>query len=153
MVADRSRGGSGKLGWRERVVGRASGTIGGTSSPAGSALVDTDTGRLLVKRSQPGRSPIHGWGLFVREAIADGELIDESPLLVVPHCPAGMTSHVWELSNGRCAVELGDGVLCNSADDPNARFEIDERRQIVSLIAVRGIGVGDEITIAYAVEG
>jgi SET domain-containing protein len=102
-----------------------------------------------VKRAVPARSSIHGWGLFARERIEAGETVDETPLLFLDAVPDGLDRHVYYLFDGRIAAPLGDGVLVNSADDPNAEFEMDLRRRVVSLVARRDIAAGDEVTIAY----
>jgi SET domain-containing protein len=102
-----------------------------------------------VKRAVPARSRIHGWGLFARERIAAGETVDETPLLFLETVPDGLDRHVYSFFDGRIAAPLGDGVLVNSADDPNAEFEMDLRRRVVVLVARRDIAPGDEVTIAY----
>lgn len=125
-------------------------TIGRMTDTAVLEPMRTALSTPLVKRSVPARSPIHGWGLFAREDIAAGELIDESPLLILARTPGGMADHVYELLDGRRAAVLGDGVLANSADRPNARFDLDLEREVVTLTATDDIAVGDEITIDYA---
>ena len=102
-----------------------------------------------MKRAAVGPSRIQGWGLIAREAIAPGETVDESPILLTARVPADISGHTYRLGDGRRALPCGDGVFVNHSDDPNARPLPDLRRRVMRLIAVRDIAPGDEVTLDY----
>lgn len=103
----------------------------------------------LHKRTLPGRSRIHGWGLFAATKIVGGDVIDESPVVILDEEPSDQIAHWCYETDRGYALVLGDGVLCNSADDFNARFEFDWQRGIVRLVALRDIPPDIEITLDY----
>jgi uncharacterized protein len=106
--------------------------------------------RRLPNRTRVGLSKIHGYGLFANETIAAGETVNRAPLLITgKQLPRSFARHVYHLADGRHALPCGDGIMVNHANRPNARFEIDVRERAVTLIALRRIRRGEEITIDY----
>ena len=104
----------------------------------------------LVKRAVPGRSGIHGWGLMARENIAAGEIIDETPIRTIQRVPAELCGHVFHGSDGRKHLPCGDAILTNNGMDySNAAAKLDLRRRMMTLVALRDIEEGDEITFDY----
>jgi hypothetical protein len=105
---------------------------------------------VLIKRAAVGRSEIHGWGLLATEWIGTGAVADESPILVTRSpIPREFDAHVYWLRDGRAALPCGDGIFTNHCEEPNARVRADLRRRLISLIALRDIGPGEEVTIDY----
>lgn len=100
-------------------------------------------------------SPIHGTGVFARQAFAPDEVIETCPVIV---CPAGQ-EELLEQTNLRglyfhwdddgVALALGFGSLYNHAWSSNARYEPDVEEGLIRLICVRPIDPGDEVTINY----
>ena len=104
----------------------------------------------LVKRAVPGRSGIHGWGLMAREDIAAGEIIDETPIRTLQRVPAELYGHVFHGPDGRKHVPCGDAILTNNGmESSNATAGLDLRRRMMTLVALRDIEEGDEITFDY----
>jgi len=96
-------------------------------------------------------SIIHGHGLFASEGIAAGEVVNRTPIVITgERVPRAFVRHVYRLPDGRHALPRGDGIMVNHSDRPNALVEIDVRERTVSLIALRRIRRGEEITIDYA---
>lgn len=105
-----------------------------------------------------GPSPIHGTGVFANRAFAADELIECCPVIV---CPApeevlleqtalrGLYFH-WE--GDGVAIALGFGSLYNHAWHASARYELDHEAPCARFIAVRPIGLGEEVTINYTGE-
>ena len=102
-----------------------------------------------MKRAAVGPSRIQGWGLIAREAVAMGETVDESPILLTARVPRDIGGHTYTLSDGRHALPCGDGVFVNHSDDPNVWPLPDLRRRVMRLIAVRDIAPGEEVTLNY----
>jgi SET domain-containing protein len=107
-----------------------------------------------------------GRGIVAAEAIKKGELIERSPVLVIPESDRDKTDEsllftyvfMWEKGTteedlyrrkGRAGITLGYTSLCNHSNDPNADFDrlIDEK--LLDLFAIRDIAEGEEITIDY----
>ena len=102
-------------------------------------------------------SPLGGRGVFSREAIAEGTLIEICPVVVLP--PEQLpTIHdtklhdyyfLWGWEDNECAIALGYGSLYNHAYDPNARYLVDIDHDAIEIIARRNIQAGEEITVSY----
>jgi SET domain-containing protein len=96
-----------------------------------------------------------GRGVFARRLIADGEIIERVPVIVVPaeqirdaHGQDDLLRYVYEWGQGTVALALGYGSLYNHSYEPNARYEdLDGRTKL--FVALREIGAGEEITINY----
>ena len=121
-----------------------------TSAEPGRAGTLKDVIETLIKLAVPGRSPIHGWGLFACRDITADEVVDETPLLVVgTRSPSGLSGHVYLLDDGRKAIPLGDGILINESENPNVAADLDDDLEVVYLWALRDIEAGEELTMSY----
>lgn len=109
------------------------------------------TARPLVR---VGPSPIHGTGVFATARIEEDDVIEACPILVVPPAQvkkvAGTTfsDYVYEWHDGY-ALALGFGSLYNHSRSSNARYEMDYETEEITIVAVRRIRAGEEITINY----
>lgn len=107
-----------------------------------------------------------GRGIIAQEPIKKGELIERSPVLVLPERDRPHTDEsilftyvfMWEKGTteedlykrkGRSGVTLGYTSLCNHNPNPNADFERRIDEQLLDLYALRDIAEGEEITIDY----
>ena len=107
-----------------------------------------------------------GRGVFAGGFITTGELIERSPVLVIPHADRHAVDQtiiftyvfMWEHGTteedlyshvGRSAIALGRTSLLNHSYTPNCEFirHIDELE--IDLVALRDIDVGEELTIDY----
>ncbi|MEZ6063230.1 MAG: SET domain-containing protein [Planctomycetaceae bacterium] len=97
-----------------------------------------------------------GRGVFAREFIAAGTVIERVPVLVIPEeevyeAPGNplLLDYVFEWGKGTVGLAaLGFGSLYNHSYQPNARYD-DEGRQTKVFTALRDISSGEEITINY----
>jgi len=105
-------------------------------------------------------SPVRGRGVFAREAITPGTLIEAAPVIILPaeECPALDRTIIhnyyfhWDGDpdgEGRGALGLGLITLCNHSSRPSARVDRNYRRNTLDLIATARIERGEEITIDY----
>ncbi|MBV8936165.1 MAG: SET domain-containing protein-lysine N-methyltransferase [Alphaproteobacteria bacterium] len=120
-------------------------------------------GRILPvsnHRIEVGASPGRGRGIFAREAIAPGTLIEAAPVIVLPaaDCPSVDSTIIYDYyfhwdgdpdGAGRGAIGLGLVTLCNHSSRPLARVDRNYARQTLDLIAIAEIGPGQEVTIDY----
>jgi uncharacterized protein len=120
-------------------------------------VLDAAIGNRRVEvKTRPGR----GRGLFAREAIAPGTLIESAPVIILPaeDCPALDQTIIYDYyfhwdgnadGEGRGALGLGLVTLCNHSGHPCARVDRNYARQTLDLVATASIRPGDEITIDY----
>jgi SET domain-containing protein len=107
-------------------------------------------------RASPGR----GRGVFAREAIAPGTVIEAAPVIILPaaECPALDRTVIYDFyfhwdgdpdGEGRGALGLGLLTLCNHSSQPRARVDRNYIRHTLDLIATSPIAPGEEVTIDY----
>lgn len=96
-----------------------------------------------------------GRGVFARRAIAEGEIIERVPVIVLPAGRVGddpaedrLASYCFEWGPRTVALALGYGSLYNHSYTPNARYE-DAGERTKLFVALRDIAPGEEITVNY----
>ena len=103
-----------------------------------------------------------GRGVIATQAIAAGETAERSPVLTLSlkdaECPGlhdyGMawTENFDEPHPGKeCCIGLGYLSLYNHSEAPNARIEHHYDSDEISVVALRDIAAGEEITYDYVV--
>ena len=103
------------------------------------------------------KSPIHGWGVFAKEDIMEGEVFEESPILTLPIEKGEVTSLLidyrfnWPQGNDwqEQVLALGYGSLYNHSNDPNAFWVSDIENRIFKFVSNREIKQGEEIFVWY----
>jgi len=104
--------------------------------------------------------PAKGRGIFAREPLAAGTLIEAAPVIIVPTEQCALLDRTilhdyyfhWDgdpEGEGRGAVALGLVALCNHSRRPNARVRRNPARETLDLMALAPIAEGDEVTIDY----
>ena len=104
--------------------------------------------------------PVKGRGVFAREPIAAGNVIEMAPVIVVPsaHCPLLDQTILHDYyfhwdgdpeGTGSGAVALGLVSLCNHSKRPRARVRRNLAQGTLDLIALTPIATGEEVTIDY----
>ena len=104
--------------------------------------------------------PAKGRGIFAREPLAAGTLIEAAPVVIVPTEQCALLDRTilhdyyfhWDgdpEGEGRGAVALGLVALCNHSRRPNARVRRNPARETLDLMALATIVEGDEVTIDY----
>ena len=103
------------------------------------------------------RSPIHGWGVFAKEDIMEGEVFEECPILTLPIDKGEITSLLidyrfnWPQGNDfeEQVVALGYGSLYNHSDNANSFWISDLENRTFKFISNREIKKGEEIFVWY----
>jgi len=104
--------------------------------------------------------PQKGRGVFAREPITAGALIEAAPVIILPAAQCGLIDKTilhdyyfhWDGDpdgEGRGAVALGLVSLCNHSRRPRARVRRNYARETLDLVALVPIAVGEEVTIDY----
>jgi len=96
-----------------------------------------------------------GRGVFARQPIAEGALIERVPIILMPisllvdglHNPL-LAKFVFYRNRSTVVLALGYGSLYNHSFTPNAFYE-DEAGATMAYVALRNIARGEEITINY----
>ena len=125
------------------------------NEPAQDALRPIPNDRLEIRDD-----PQKGRGVFAREPIAAGALIEAAPVIILPAAQCGLIDKTilhdyyfhWDGDpdgEGRGAVALGLVSLCNHSRRPRARVRRNYARETLDLVALMPIGAGEEVTIDY----
>lgn len=122
---------------------------------AGSCIQPVPNHRVEIRMSS-GR----GRGVFAREPIAPGTVIEAAPIIVLPatDCPVLDQTIIHDYyfhwdgdpdGDGRGALALGLVTLCNHSSRPRARVERNYAKSTLDLLATTEIEPGEEVTIDY----
>lgn len=103
------------------------------------------------------KSDIHGTGVFARNNLRAGDIIEKAPLILLDTGEKELLQNTvlfdyyFLLNNGQkpIALALGMASLYNHATNPNATYSILFKKELLIIKAVCSISVGTEITINY----
>lgn len=98
-----------------------------------------------------------GRGVFARVPIAEGDVVEDCPVIVVPEeqveAMGGTILHEyffkWGGTHDAGAIALGFGSLYNHSDSPNAMYVRKYALDMLTFVALRDIAPGEEITVSY----
>ncbi len=97
-------------------------------------------------------STIHDRGVFAERSFATGDVVEECPLLVISADEADrlyeLADYIFECEDDY-ALPLGFGCFYNHSSAANAETVIDPEERVITVVAVRPIKAGEEITINY----
>jgi uncharacterized protein len=100
-------------------------------------------------------SPIHGYGVFANKRFAPHELIEEAPgieLSAKENLNITIQDRVFSKTDDSFIFPLGYATLYNHANQPNATFDLDQKDNCISIVALTHITEGEEIFINYGEE-
>jgi uncharacterized protein len=98
-----------------------------------------------------------GRGVFTSIPIAEGDLIEVCPVIVIPKRELPIIHKtilhdyyfLWGNDLEDCAIALGNGSLYNHRLNPNANFILDLQNNTIDIEAIMPIEAGEEITLNY----
>jgi SET domain-containing protein len=119
--------------------------------------------RLALRVVELGR---RGRGVVAERAIEAGELVERSPVIIIPEAERGAVDRtkignyifLWEHGTtgqdiyggkGRAAIALGYTSLVNHSETPNCAFVRHIEELALDLYALRRIEAGEELTFDY----
>jgi SET domain-containing protein len=104
-----------------------------------------------------------GRGVFATKNFRSGEVIEICPVVPIPRKlikdknPTGLQDFLenwlfeWENDFQSDAMVLGYGMIYNHSENPNAKYEMDFEKNIVTFRASKKIKKGEEIFIDYRI--
>ena len=104
------------------------------------------------------QSPVHGWGVFAKQDIKSGELIEECPVLTLPILKGDVTPLLidyrfnWPQGGSewtKQVVTAGFGMLYNHSNNANANWRSNFETNSFEFFATKDINPGDEIFVWY----
>lgn len=105
--------------------------------------------RLIRANTKIKPSTIHGYGVFAKERINWGEIIEECPVLLVSEYVEKIHDFVFNWGDKQNALALGCGSLYNHSENPNANYHMDYEYNLLVFTATRHIEKNEEIFISY----
>lgn len=98
--------------------------------------------------------PGAGRGIFAKQAIGAGELIERCPVIIVPRTDPSnhdesLLADYYYYFGDELALALGFGSLYNHSYAPNATYKPDTADRAIEFVALRAIRKGEEITTNY----
>jgi SET domain-containing protein len=106
------------------------------------------------------KSPVHGWGVFAKDKINKGELIEECTILTLP-IEKGEDSSLFidyrfNFPSGpewtEQVLAMGCGGIYNHSSNPNAYWYSNNEKRTFCFIALRDIDIDEEIFTFYGDE-
>jgi SET domain-containing protein len=107
-------------------------------------------------------SRLHGHGCFTTRAVALGEVVARSRILILPPADTELLlrtrlkNYVFYVKDGASAdappysaIAMSPVSFCNHSADPNCDFTIDEPTEEIVLFARQQLAANEEITIDY----
>lgn len=103
------------------------------------------------------KSSIHGWGVFAKEKIYNGEIIEECVILSLPiqkgEVSGLLCDYRFNFPSGNewseQVIALGFGSLYNHSEEPNAFWYSNDTKRTFIFEATRDIEPGEEIFVYY----
>jgi SET domain-containing protein len=98
-----------------------------------------------------------GRGVFTSGPIGAGELIEQSPVIVMSREERILLDQTllhdyifeWGDDSDQCCMALGYAAVYNHSYSSNCEYEMDYPNQLISIRTVREIGAGEELLINY----
>lgn len=105
------------------------------------------------------KSDIHGWGVFAKEDINQGEILEENCFLIIPLHKNESSSlfidyryNFPRINSEYQVIPFGFSCLYNHSNEPNAIWETDEYNNIFIFTSIKNIKKDEEIFVYYGGE-
>ena len=106
---------------------------------------------MIINKTYISQSDIHGYGVFVTEDIAAGDVIIQHPCVPIQSrrpIPPEIATYLFGDEKGIAAV-FGNASYINSSKTPNVRHELDFESNVITVTAIQDIAAHTEITLNY----
>lgn len=99
--------------------------------------------KIVVKKSK-----LHGYGVFADKRIRKGEIIEECYIIITRGGDRKLEDYYFD-ADGKYALLTGFGIIYNHAEEPNADYKINVKRNLATIKAETTINKGEEIFVSY----
>jgi len=103
--------------------------------------------KLFQNKIYVKKSPIHGYGVFAKEDINAGEIVEECHTLFTKE-DRYLHDYLFKGDDDH-ALPLGFGAIYNHADIPNATFDCTTEKGLIIFTALKKISAEEEILCYY----
>lgn len=106
---------------------------------------------MIINKTYISHSNIHGYGVFVTEDIAIGDVIIQHPCVPIQSrrpIPPELATYLFGDEKGIASV-FGNASYINSSKTPNVLHELDFKSNVITITAVLDIAAHTEITLNY----
>ena len=105
--------------------------------------------KLIKAKLDVKGSSKHGRGVFAGETIKKGRVIEQCYLIVSKGRERALEDYYFQAKKGKFVILTGCGIIYNHADEPNADYDFNLKRNIATFKATQTIRKGEEINISY----
>jgi len=95
-------------------------------------------------------------GVFAKNKIKKGEIIEICPVIIIPYKEKNLINKTFLFdyyfewgSRNQPAIALGYGSLYNHSYQPNAEYDQNTKKKIITFKAIKDIKPGEEIRTNY----
>ena len=107
----------------------------------------------LSKKIYLDKSLIGGRGVFAKQDIVKGEVLETAPYIIIKenNCTCELTNYKFSHDKGENLVCLGYGAMYNHSRKPNLkyRYSNNELPNCLDFVAIRDIRKDEELFITY----
>ena len=114
---------------------------------------------ILNNKIEMRKSIIHGWGVFAKSNIYEGEILEEAPFLIIPIIKGEYSplfiDHRYNFPSGNWkhqVLGMGFSSYYNHSNTPNAGWYTDEENDILVFTTNKFIAKDEEIFTYYGGE-
>lgn len=94
-----------------------------------------------------------GYGVYALEPIPKGRFVEMAPVILMDHMPEGeLSKYVILWSDSMIAVPLGWTMLYNHSDENCCDFCVNYEHRFLSIITVKDVASGQQLTVNYGPE-
>ncbi len=98
-----------------------------------------------------------GRGVFANKSIAANTLVEIGPVIVMPGADRKLLDQTllhdyifeWEDTEQNCCMALGYISLYNHAYQSNCEYDMDFKKQIITITTIKKVRAGEELFINY----
>lgn len=109
--------------------------------------------KALTQKAEIRESRIHGWGVFAKQDIKKGEIIEQCPFLITfGDNHKKMQDYLFLRSRSTGMIVLGCGSLYNHSANNNVEYFEDIATNLLEFVAKNKINKGEELLIDYGIK-
>ena len=104
-----------------------------------------------------GKDKKKGRGIFTNQSLKEGEVIEVAPVIVMSRAERKLIDQTllhdyifeWGADRKECCLALGYVSLYNHSYQSNCEYEMDFKKQLITIKTIRDILAGEQLYINY----